>query len=183
MKIYTRTGDEGLTSLFSGERVEKDDLRIEAYGTVDELNSLLGVAGASCQDPVIREIVSTLQNQLFVAGADLATRPGSRREVPRIVREDWQNLESRIDTLEAQLPKLKNFVLPAGTLGAASLQFARSVCRRAERLAFHLRRDGEDVNPELLVFLNRLSDLLFTMARYENMRDGGKEIPWTAERH
>lgn len=182
MKIYTRTGDKGLTALFSGERLDKDDLRIEAYGTIDELNSVLGMADSFCQDPTTRERIVSLQNQLFVAGADLATRTGSGREIRRIKASDWRGLEDCIDSMTSQLPDLRNFILPGGTAGAAILQVARSVCRRAERLAFRLKKREPDVNSELLVFLNRLSDLLFTMARWENWKSGGEERPWIVPR-
>ncbi len=178
MKIYTRTGDKGKTSLFSGERVQKDDLRVEAYGTLDELNSVLGLALTSCTAPRLKEIVGWLQNQLFAAGADLATRSGGRFQPQRISERDWREQESVIDELVAQLPELKNFVLPGGSAGSALLQMARSVCRRAERLMVRLAKEEGDVNPELVIYVNRLSDLLFVMARFENLSLGVPEIIW-----
>jgi cob(I)alamin adenosyltransferase len=178
MKIYTRAGDTGLTSLFSGERVKKGDLRVEAYGTVDELNSVLGLAASFCQNPRITFQLEVLQNQLFAAGSDLATRTGSRRDIARIQSEDWEVFEKWIDELSTRLPALRNFVLPGGSAGSAFLQLGRAVCRRAERLAVQLQEKEQDVNPELIVFLNRLSDLLFTMARYENVAEGHEEVLW-----
>ncbi len=178
MKIYTRTGDKGETSLFSGERVEKDDLRVDAYGTLDELNSVLGLALTRCGSIRLREVLGLLQNQLFAAGADLATRSGGRFQPQRIAESDWRGQEKIIDELVAQLPPLKHFVLPGGSEGAALLQVARSVCRRAERLMVRLTRQEGDVNPDLVIYVNRLSDLLFVMARYENLSQGTAEIIW-----
>lgn len=182
MKIYTRTGDKGQTSLFSGERVGKDALRVEAYGTLDELNSVLGVAAQSCRNERVRELIRQLQNQLFVAGADLATRPHGRFEPERISEADWRGQEASIDELTEALPKLKHFVLPGGSSGSAFLQLGRAVCRRAERLMVRLDRQEGEVNPQLLVFVNRLSDLLFVMARYENVVEGGREVIWKGRR-
>jgi len=178
MKIYTRTGDTGLTSLFSGERVKKDDLRVAAYGTVDELNSVLGVAAAFCRNSRIQNLLEVLQNQLFVAGSDLATRIGGRRNVLRIKSDDSEAMEKWIDELSIALPKLRNFVLPGGSPGSSFLQLGRAVCRRAERFTVQLQEKEQDVNPELVVFLNRLSDLLFTMARHENVLEGHEEVLW-----
>ena len=177
MKIYTGRGDGGRTSLFSGERVGKDARRVEVYGTLDELNSLLGWAGTQTRCPEISEILTTLQAELFEAGADLAT-VGSRRRVRRLGEDDWRRLESLIDKLDGKLPPLRNFVLPGGSSAASVIHLARSVCRRGERLLVRLMRDEPDVNEHLLVYLNRLSDLLFVLARYENFRTGAEETPW-----
>lgn len=178
MKIYTRSGDQGKTALFSGERVEKDHLRVEAYGTLDELNSVLGLAASFCRSPRVLKHLQQLQNKLFNAGADMATAAGSRRAIERIGQSDWQRLEQAIDELEVGLPRLKNFILPAGSQGASCLHLARSVCRRAERLLVQLMKH-EEMNPELLIFLNRLSDFLFVLARCENIEGGQEEVIWT----
>ena len=178
MKIYTGRGDQGQTSLFSGETVGKDALRVEAYGTVDEMSSVLGVARAfSCGDRV-GEILAALQSSLFLAGSDLATNLSSSRSVKRMGEQDWRLLEDQIDELEADLPALKNFILPAGSQGAALLHSARSVCRRAERLVVRLIQEEGGVNSDLLIYLNRLSDLLFVMARHENLSAGQEETIW-----
>ncbi len=177
MKIYTGRGDDGRTSLFSGERVGKDARRVEAYGTLDELNSLLGWAATQSRCPEIPEILTGLQAELFEAGADLAT-VGSRRRVRRLGEDDWRRLESLIDELDGKLPPLRNFVLPGGSSAASVIHLARSVCRRGERLLVRLMRAEPDVNEHLLVYLNRLSDLLFVLARYENFRTGAEETPW-----
>lgn len=182
MRIYTRTGDQGQTSLFSGERVDKDALRVEAYGTLDELNSLLGLALSFVQDERVRDILESLQHTLFAAGADLATRSGGRRQVERLREQDWRRLEGLIDDLDARLPPLRNFILPGGSPGGALLQLARTVCRRAERLVVRLGREEGDVNPDLLVFLNRLSDFLFVMGRYVNAASSVAETPWRSGR-
>ncbi|HSR52033.1 MAG TPA: cob(I)yrinic acid a,c-diamide adenosyltransferase [Acidobacteriota bacterium] len=178
MKIYTKTGDRGQTALFSGERVAKDSLRVAAYGTLDELNSLLGVAASVSRSDVIQERIETLQNLLFNAGADMATTLDSKRKIGRVDEDRCQLLEGWIDEMEEDLPPLKNFILPGGSPAASHLHMARSVCRRAERKLVTLMR-REEMNPHLLIFLNRLSDLLFVMARYENIKGGGREVLWT----
>ena len=178
MSIYTRTGDTGETSLYSGERVNKSTLRVEAYGTIDELNSVLGSVSALTQSPDIQEVVGTLQDELFEAGADLATLSSSRREIRRMGRIDWERLEDLIDRFQKRLPALKHFVLPAGSGAACQIHFARAVCRRSERLICRLEQQEGDVNPDLLIYVNRLSDLLFVLARYENQEAGEQEIIW-----
>lgn len=185
MKIYTGTGDTGETGLYGGERVGKDDARVEAYGTVDEANAALGLAAASVRDDEIRRIVTRLQNELFILGADLAT-PLSREAVagkpivPRITAGDSVGLEGVIDALEADLPALRQFILPGGVPGAAALHLARAVVRRAERRVVALRRvAADDVNLETLRYLNRLADLLFVLARAENQRAGVEDTPWS----
>lgn len=179
MKIYTGRGDTGLTSLFSGQRVGKDALRVEAYGTLDELNSILGSALAFSQNAEVIGILEDLQNKLFRSGSDLATITGER--VRRLGEQDWRGLETTIDRLESDLPPLKNFILPGGSPVASLIQVGRSVCRRAERLAVRLVNQEGDVNPHLIVYLNRLSDLLFVLGRYENLKEGGKETLWKEE--
>lgn len=177
MKIYTRRGDKGRTSLFSGERVDKNALRVEAYGTIDELNSVLGLAAAQCTDPVVSQTLSQLQRRLFDAGADLATSLDSSRTIRRIAAQDWEELEHLIDRLDEELPPLKTFILPGGSVGASQLHLARAVSRRAERLIVELKLE-EPVNPDLVTYVNRLSDFLFVLARYENVKGGGGEVKW-----
>jgi len=177
MKIYTGQGDKGQTSLFSGERVGKDSLRVDTYGSLDELNSFLGVARSFCLNEKVRETLSLLQNQLFKAGTDLATKEGSKHQVSRIQEQDWRQLESLIDLLQEELPPLKNFILPTGIPSSAFLHLSRTVCRRTERLLTALMQK-EELNPELVVYLNRLSDLLFVLARYENVLEKGQEELW-----
>ena len=178
MKIYTKTGDKGETGLFGGDRVPKDSPRIEAYGAVDELNSLLGIIRAIGRNRKIDRILHGIQNDLFIVGADLATRKASNRmQVPRIGRRDIDSLENTIDSLEALLPPLKTFVLPGGSVAASHLHYARTVCRRAERSAVRLART-DDVNENILIYLNRLSDLLFVLARTANRAGKKKEIAW-----
>ncbi len=178
MKIYTRTGDSGQTGLFGGGRVAKDDPRVAAYGEVDELNAALGVAraaGLAALDPWCQE----LQDQLFTVGAVLATPRDTPAEahIPH-VREEWVTaMESRIDTLQAELPPQTHFILPGGTPASAALHLARTVCRRAERAVVPLVREGQ-VDALTLRFLNRLSDFLFVLARAANHRAGVKDVPW-----
>lgn len=177
-KIYTKTGDDGTTGLFGGERVRKDSIRIEAYGTVDELNSAVGVAASTAPDD-LRELLKQLQISLFVLGADLAT-PLEQKityKIPRVEESDVKRLESLIDEHTAQLAPLKNFILPGGTQTAASLHLARTICRRAERLLVTLR-DSEDIGEHDLIYLNRLSDLLFTLARRANQMEGVGDVEW-----
>jgi ATP:cob(I)alamin adenosyltransferase len=176
MKIYTRTGDNGETGLFGGQRVRKDDLRVQAYGTVDECNAAIGVARASGSDPALDAVLAVVQNQLFVLGADLAS-PDESPHIPRVTEEMTAFLEAQIDAMEAELTPLKQFILPGGTLMAAHLHLARTVCRRAERVAVTLAAE-ESVRAEILTYLNRLSDFLFVAARVANARAGLGDVPW-----
>jgi len=182
MKIYTTTGDQGETSLFGGRRVPKDALRIEAYGTVDELNSALGVARAWKPLKEIDEILGILQNDLFVLGADLATPEEKQNGViERIQQEHITRIEQIIDSIEARLKPLSSFILPGGSHIAAQLHLARTICRRAERCVVKLSRE-ERVESQCIVFLNRVSDLLFVLARHANHVAGVEETPWTARK-
>lgn len=178
MKIYTKTGDDGTTGLFGGARVDKDDIRVEAYGTVDELLSVLGVARALGR-PEIDELLQGLQDDLFTLGAELATVSGKESKLPvRLLGEDdVTRLESVIDRMEAVLPPLANFVLPGGSPAAAALHHARAVSRRAERRVLTASR-AVPVRPEVRVYLNRLSDLLFVAARFANHLSGVPDVPW-----
>jgi cob(I)alamin adenosyltransferase len=183
-KIYTRTGDDGTTGLASGERVPKDDLRVECYGTVDEANSSIGVAVVCCEsgkDRGIGDVLRSVQYDLFDAGADLAT-PLAQQEKPgaalRVTPGQTSRLEPIIDRYNANLEPLKSFVLPGGSPLAAALHVARTVVRRAERLAVTLlAREPSRTNPETVKYLNRLSDLLFVLARVAN-EDGAKDVLW-----
>ncbi len=178
MKIYTRTGDDGSTALFAGGRVPKHHLRVECYGTVDELNSALGLARALQPLPATDERLHAVQRQLFHLGADLATpldaQPGF---VVRINPEDVIWLEGQIDLLTADLPPLKAFILPGGTASAAQIHVARTICRRAERIATALA-EHEALSPQAVPYLNRLSDFLFTLARWENHSSGVTDERW-----
>jgi cob(I)alamin adenosyltransferase len=182
LRIYTRTGDSGDTGLFGGGRVSKDDLRVEAYGSVDELNASLGVAAAACDDPDLSALIRRLQSELFVLGGDLAT-PGTddetrgRSTVSRVAEEMVAALEPEIDRLEAELSPLRNFILPGGSDLAAALHLSRTVCRRAERRCVTLLHH-EEMNPQVVRYLNRLSDLIFVMARAANLRSGATDVPW-----
>lgn len=179
MKIYTRTGDEGETGVFGGPRVPKDDLRIEAYGTVDELNAALGVVRAALPPPAIDEVIERLQHELFVVGAQLATPKPVEKGVPMIGQQHVTALEQLIDRCEERLPLLKEFILPGGTPLAAQIHFARAICRRAERrVVTFARTSPESATPELLAYLNRVGDLLFTLARAANQHAGRAEMPW-----
>ncbi|HTV21482.1 MAG TPA: cob(I)yrinic acid a,c-diamide adenosyltransferase [Polyangiaceae bacterium] len=179
MKIYTKTGDDGRTGLFGGERVEKDDARVEAYGSVDETNACLGVARAAGLTPDVDAALELIQAQLFVLGAELAT-PADHRgrlRLPLLDAADAVVLEQHIDRLEAGLPALTSFVLPAGTAAASALHHARTVCRRAERRVVSIQAEAE-LRPELVIYLNRLSDLLFVMARHQNHAAGVPDVAW-----
>jgi len=180
-KVYTKTGDDGRTGLGGGQRVEKDSPRIEAYGTVDELNSQIGVALASGLCEPLAAALGSIQNDLFHLGSDLCTlEPDKeRRPVPRIEQRHVAALEKVIDRLSEELPPLENFVLPGGCPGAAQLHVARTVCRRAERLVVALAR-LESVGTQTVPYLNRLSDALFVMARYENRKRGVADILWNS---
>lgn len=171
-KIYTKTGDDGTTGLGNGTRVAKDHPRVHAYGTVDELNSALGVALATPLPADIRDALARIQHELFDLGGELCV-PG--REA--IAEEQVGRLERTLDTLNAVLPPLKEFVLPGGSQGAAALHLARAICRRAERCVVSLAKT-DAVNPLATKYLNRLSDLLFVAARYVNKADQVPEILW-----
>lgn len=178
-KIYTKSGDLGTTALGSGERLSKDAIRIEAYGAVDEVNSLLGVALALGVNNALRPVLQEIQNDLFVVGGDLACPPVKEYgyTIPRMTDERIAALESVIDRLSAALPALTHFILPGGSPAAAHLHLARTVARRAERRVVTLQaiEGGCDT---IIRYLNRLSDLLFVMARYQNAQDGTQETPW-----
>lgn len=181
MKIYTKTGDDGTTSLFAGGRVSKHHLRVESYGTVDELNSIIGVIRAHKPTEHTENLLITVQNHLHRLGADLATPMDAKADwLVRLDAEVVQWVEASIDEHTAQLDPLKHFILPGGSLVGANLHVARTVCRRAERLVVALSEE-EAVNEHAQTYLNRLSDWLFTMARYENAQAGISETKWRVE--
>lgn len=180
MKLYTKTGDQGTTSLFGGQRVSKASLRVEAYGTVDETNSVIGLvrtqtAGFQREDDLLKSI----QNDLFVLGADLATPVTATgpSQVPRISDLHIKEIEKQIDFYQAACPPFRFFVLPGGTPLAAHLHVARTVCRRAERIVVQLSESSPEFE-NIIVYLNRLSDLLFILARFVNLQTGVSETEW-----
>jgi cob(I)alamin adenosyltransferase len=173
-KIYTRTGDKGTTGLGDGRRVDKDSARIEAIGTIDELNCLIGVVLSQCVDEPIAKQLTGIQHRLFDLGGEL-----SIPEMQVIGSDMVEELENNLDQLNENLPPLKEFILPGGTLAASHCHHARAVCRRAERRLTHLaRQPGEQVSENALKYLNRLSDLLFVMGRVLARADGGNEVYW-----
>jgi cob(I)alamin adenosyltransferase len=180
VKIYTRRGDGGETDLFGGPRVAKDDLRVEAYGAVDELNAGIGVAAALTTQSDLRDVCQEIQARLFDLGATLSTPDPRRREksgVPELRMDHIQALERCVDALEKELEPLRRFILPGGSPAAAAFHVARTVCRRAERRCVALAREAE-LGQYPVGYLNRLSDLLFVMARVENRRAGVTDLEW-----
>ncbi|HLB59867.1 MAG TPA: cob(I)yrinic acid a,c-diamide adenosyltransferase [Bdellovibrionota bacterium] len=180
VKIYTKGGDKGLSGLFTGERVPKFSPYLHAYGTVDELGATLGVVLAHLDDKEISQIIVAIQNDLVQIGSDLATPPGSEKreeKIKRIEPGQTKQLEKWIDSFDAKLPELKNFILSGGSLDASFLHVARTICRRAERHVSEVVTK-ESANPEVLIYLNRLSDLFFVLARTVNHRKGIAEVVW-----
>jgi cob(I)alamin adenosyltransferase len=181
MKIYTRTGDAGETALFGGGRVRKDHARVTAFGEVDELNAVIGWALTELASGPTAERLARVQHDLFTLGSALATppaRPGRRRpETPALPGARVAEMEAWMDEMDAQLPPLERFILPGGTRSAAALHVARTVCRRAERAVVALAA-SDAVEPDVVTYLNRLSDLLFVCARHENARAGQADVPW-----
>ena len=178
-RVYTRTGDDGTTGLGGGQRVAKDSPRIEAYGTVDELSSAIGVAVAFGLEPRLAETLARIQNELFNLGSDLCILEEDKATMPVPVVEarNVDALERLMDELSEELPPLDNFILPGGSPGVAQLHVARTVCRRAERLTIALAR-LEPVGPFVVKYLNRLSDALFVMSRYESSKRGIPDVLW-----
>jgi len=179
MKIYTKTGDKGQTGLFGGGRVSKSSLRVATYGDVDELNNHIGVARAHCDDDRTDGALHAIQSDLFCLGAELATTPGKQpaKGTRQLESQDVTRLESLIDDLEQDLQLLKNFVLPGGCPEASFLHVTRGACRRAERSLVSLA-ESQSVRDTSLQYLNRLSDLLFVMARHANFRANIDDVPW-----
>jgi len=178
MKIYTKTGDGGETGLPGGGRVPKDAAVTEVCGSVDELNTVLGLARAVRVPDDVDLLLDRIQNKLFDLGAEVARQGAASSAGDRIDAADVRTLEDAIDRFEQELPPLRNFILPGGTTAAAHLHFARAVCRRAERRLVGLLRDCPALSPEILVYMNRLSDLLFVLARLVNVRAGQIETKW-----
>lgn len=178
-KLYTRKGDDGTTALSGGQRVAKDSLRVEAYGMVDELNAVIGMALAGGVSEELAQALGEIQNELFHLGSDLSFRQEDKEEIdlPQIEERHVGKLEQLIDDFLKVVGPLQNFILPGGAPGAAQLHVARTVCRRAERVVVSLARE-EEIGPFVLHYLNRLSDALFVMARYENHQQGIAEPLW-----
>lgn len=178
MKIYTKKGDTGETSLIGGTRVPKYHLRIETYGTVDELNSVVGIIRDLCEDSHSNDILKEIQDRLFTLGSSLASDPvKSRMSIPDLKDSDIELLEQEMDRMDGTLPELKNFILPGGHLAGSHCHVARCVCRRAERLAVHLAAEDQ-VDGRVITYLNRLSDYFFVLARYLGHLAGADETVW-----
>lgn len=178
MKLYTRHGDDGTTGLFGGQRVDKDSLRVTAYGVVDELNSALGLARCACSHEELTAIIDRVQPELFVLGANLCLPAGkTSKHVPPLTDQHVAELEQWIDAVCGPLPEMRYFVLPGGCELAARLHVARTTCRAAERAVVSLSH-AEPVQAPLVQYLNRLSDLLFAMARRANQLEGVEDVPW-----
>lgn len=183
MKIYTKTGDKGTTALFTGKRVPKHHIRIESYGTVDELNSFLGLLRDQEMSNHLKEILSLIQNKLFTVGAILATEPSKdqRLKIPRIGEEDIAVLEREIDQMNEELPEMTHFILPGGHPTVSYCHIARTICRRAERMVSYLH-ENEPVPENLLSYINRLSDYLFVLARKLSKDLHAEEVKWVPEK-
>jgi cob(I)alamin adenosyltransferase len=183
MKIYTKTGDSGETGLLAGGRVSKDNARIEAYGTIDELNAALGLVRSERLPPEVEQTLERVQNELFAVGAELATPEAERHGLTLLNEQHTELLERDIDNLEAGLPPLKNFILPAGSRAACLLHLARGLCRRGERRIVALAANPQTpVSPRILIYVNRLSDYLFVAARFVNVQSHTEEVIWRMPR-
>lgn len=178
MKIYTKRGDKGQTQLIGGDKVFKNHLRIEAYGTVDELNSHLGLIRDAVKNESLQEFLKIIQDDLFTIGSHLATSPGSNFKLPVLSDSSISEMEKQMDEFTAVLPELRSFILPGGNLESSYCQIGRSVCRRAERKVVELSQH-EQVEPVIIQYLNRLSDFLFVLARKVLHDSGCEEIKWT----
>ena len=181
-KIYTKTGDLGRTSLIGGTKVPKSNIRIESYGTVDELNSFIGLAGDYLPDNTIKGVLKEIQDRLFTIGSSLASDPDKEllMKIPDLKDEDVRLLENEIDTMNEVLPAMKNFILPGGHVAVSTVHITRCVCRRAERLCVGMKESGVFVDPLVIKYLNRLSDYLFVLARYVGHILNVEEIVWKA---
>lgn len=177
MKIYTKKGDSGETSLIGGDRVHKHHIRIEAYGTIDELNAHIGILRSFVKDFINTPVLPEIQDRLFTIGSLLASAPGSKMILPDLHEADTRLLEDSIDRMNEELPALRSFVLPAGSLEIAQSHVARCVCRRAERLIVHLD-EIQSVEPDILKYINRLSDYLFVLGRYVGFEQKVTEVSW-----
>lgn len=179
-KIYTKTGDKGATSLIGGTKVPKNDIRIETYGTVDELNSWIGLVNDQLSDEEWKADLKEIQDRLFTIGSSLATdaEKEPKMKLPDLHQADIEFLEKKIDEMTAALPPMKSFILPGGHVAVSSLHITRCVCRRAERLAVSMQQHELFIEGKIIQYLNRLSDYLFTLARYVAQKLGAEEIPW-----
>lgn len=181
-KIYTKTGDKGSTSLIGGTKVPKSHLRIESYGTIDELNSYIGLCGVYITDNHSGLMLNEIQDRLFTIGSTLACDPekASHMKIPDLKSNDITLLETEMDTMDEVLPQMKSFILPGGNEAVATLHIARCVCRRAERICVHMQEEKLFIAPMVIQYLNRLSDYLFVLARYIGQLTDAREIPWKA---
>ena len=177
MKIYTKTGDQGMTSLYGGRRISKDDLRIETYGTIDELNSFIGLCASALLDTEVLEVIIEIQKRLFTIGSHLASDPQKDMNTPDILETDITLLEDTIENLNSILEPLKNFILPGGSKAVSYAHICRTVCRRAERRVISLS-EHEVVDDLVVKYLNRLSDFFFVLSRAIAFEQGSEEIPW-----
>lgn len=180
MKIYTKTGDKGKTSLIGGTKVPKSHLRIDTYGTVDELNSWMGLVSDHMEEAAVKDLIREIQDRLFTIGSSLATDPDkeTKMKIPDLHEADVKLLEDSIDSMNGVLPEMKFFVLPGGHKAVSHCHIARCVCRRAERLCVNMQEQDMHVEPLVLQYLNRLSDYLFVLARYAGHQLQVAEIPW-----
>ena len=177
IKIYTKTGDDGTTGLFGGARLPKNHIRIEAYGTVDELNSVIGWVMTFISDANTKNLLLSIQSRLFTVESNLASDPAKEMITPDLTEEDIRNIEEAIDAMQINLPVLKHFILPGGSPSVSAAHLARTVCRRAERKCVALALESE-VEPKIILYLNRLSDYFFVLARWLGHNEGIEEIKW-----
>lgn len=180
LKIYTKTGDKGTTSLIGGTKVSKSDLRIEAYGTIDELNSYIGLCNDLSQDNKSKTTMREIQDRLFTIGSSLACDPAkeTKMRIPDLKETDVTLLENEIDRMSDEIPPMKSFILPGGHITVSHLHIARCICRRAERYCVRLALESKETDPVIIRYLNRLSDYLFILARYTAFLLKAEEIPW-----
>lgn len=180
IKIYTKTGDQGMTSLIGGTKVLKSHLRIESYGTVDELNSHIGMANDLIQHDKTNKMLKEIQDRLFTIGSSLAVDPDKEpmMKIPDLKESDVMLLEAQIDSMEEELPPMKSFILPGGHVAVSQLHICRCVCRRTERICVFLNNEGVFIDPLVIKYMNRLSDYLFVLSRYVAMLLNVEEIPW-----
>ncbi len=182
IKIYTKTGDQGKTSLIGGTKVPKSNIRIESYGTIDELNSFVGLVGDYLSDDAIKGVLKEIQDTLFTIGSSLACDPQKELliKIPDLKEEDVCLLESEMDKMNERLPAMKNFILPGGHVAVSTVHITRCVCRRAERLCVGMKESAVFIDPLIIKYLNRLSDYLFVLARYVGHIYKAEEIVWKA---
>jgi cob(I)alamin adenosyltransferase len=180
VKIYTKTGDKGTTSLIGGTKVSKSHRRIEAYGTVDELNSFIGLCHDHLKAGAVPNVLQEIQDRLFTIGSALACDPEkeSKLKIPDLMEDDITLLEKEMDKMNETLPPMRSFILPGGHVAASTLHVARCVCRRAERCCVRLQKKNDEIEPMIIQYLNRLSDYLFVLSRFSAKQLNAEEIPW-----